>query len=284
LGFFEQFLQEIQRLEIEVITFADLFQSSNDWDYRSHYPQEFADWRKHVMDPRKRYLLLQHDVDNHPFFTKRMVAMEAIYGVRSNIFLFNERYSEDQDTPPYEVDHEFFQAAERKGFIIGYHQNALQLAGFDLDRAVERFRFDVSELRKRYNIQFMVPHGGVGREINGMMHHNADVPLPPEFESPSGRLRWVYNKYGATFGLKWSDGGLRKERDPNRIGNFDLIKAFLRQIKPGTRARCLIHPQRWGFNVDIDANPLLAQQLWYRELVEQAAQRLGEGANRRVAG
>jgi hypothetical protein len=154
--------------------------------------------------------------------------------------------------------------------VIGYHQNALQLAGFDLPLAIERFRFDVNELRQRYDIQFMVPHGGVGREIDGVMRHNADVPLPPEFEQPSGGLRWVYNKYGAAFALKWSDGGLRKERDPQRIGNFDLIRNFLQKIKPGTRARCLIHPQRWGFHIDIDANPLLAREPWYRELVAHA--------------
>ena len=277
LSHFEEFLQEIRRLEIEVITFADLFELSDDWDYRANYPTEFALWRKNVRDPKKRYLLIQHDVDNHPSFTRRMVAMEAIYGVRSNIFIFNERYSEEQANPPYDIDHEFFGEAEKRGFVIGYHQNALQLAGFELECAIERFRYDVAQLRKRYRIQFMVPHGGVGRQIHGVMHHNADVPLPPEFEGSGGDLRWAYNKYGATFGLKWSDGGLRKERDPKRIGNFDLIRSFLHQIKPGTRARCLIHPQRWGFNIDVDANPLLAREAWYRQLIEKSGVCTGNG-------
>ena len=109
LGWYEEFLQRIMELEIQVITYKDLFTDSDDWDYRSNYKREFAVWRKTVSDPNKRYLLIQHDVDNHPVFTKRMVAMEAVYGIRSNIFIFRQRYSKTKSDPPYEVDHEFFQ-------------------------------------------------------------------------------------------------------------------------------------------------------------------------------
>jgi glycosyltransferase involved in cell wall biosynthesis len=268
LGYYEAFLDEIHRLEIEVVTFADLFANSDDWDYRSNYAAEFKHWHKHVRHPRKRYLLIQHDVDNHPHFTQRMVAMEALHGVRSNIFVFNKRYSERFENPPYDIDHAFFEQAQQRGFVIGYHQNALQLAGFDVVRAQDQFRADVAELRKRYDIQFMVPHGGLGREINGRMHHNIDVPLPPEFEGPSGRLRWVFNKYGPSFSMRWSDGGLRKLRDPGKLANMDLIKSFLYQIKPGTRAFCLIHPQRWGFNVQPLQNPVLANTAWYSKVCQ----------------
>jgi hypothetical protein len=266
LPWYEQFLQRIVDLDIRVVTYRDLFLESADWDYRSNYEREFESWRRRFRDSKTCYLLIQHDVDNHPFFTKRMVAMEQRYGIRSNIFIFRERFSEESDRPPYEIDHEFFQEAERTGFVIGYHQNAFALARFDMTKAIERYRSDVEYLRQFYKIKFVVPHGGVGAEIDGRLVQNRDVPMPPEFE---GNLRWVYNRYAVRFTERWSDGGLRKTRDIQRIRSFDLVGRFLPKLEPGTRNFCLIHPQRWGYNVDPQQNPMLAEEPWYQEMLER---------------
>lgn len=263
LQWYEEFLQLLIELKIEVITYRDIFEDSGDWNYRSNYKQEFIHWRKKACDPNKRYLLIQHDVDNHPFFTKRMVAMEEAYGVRSNIFIFRQRYSSVCSNPNYEIDHGYFKEAQRRGFVIGYHQNALPLAGFNMEKAIERYRSDVLHLRQLYNIEFVVPHGGIGVERDGRMLYNMDVPMPPQCE---GNLRWVYNRYGVKFTQRWSDGGLGKTRDLKRIEGFDLIGKYLPSLRPGTRNFCLIHPQRWGYNVDLQQNPMLAEQAWYKQV------------------
>ena len=268
LGWYREFLEVIRERGIEVITYDDLFAGSDDWDYRDHYRSEFTHWRRHRRDPKKTYLLIQHDVDNHPFFTQRMAALEAAYGIRSNIFIFRNRYSANNPDPPYPIDHGFFQAAERAGFVIGYHQNALQLAGFDMERAAERYRADVRALSERYDIRHMVPHGGRGAEIDGVQRHNFDVPMPAELE---GRIRWVFNRYGATFKDRWSDGGIRRSRDAKRIAKSDIINSFLMKLKPGTRNFCLVHPQRWGYHVGADRNPMLAEQAWYRDMCARHA-------------
>lgn len=267
LGWYEEFLRELRRLGVVTLTFRDLFRDSDDWDYRSHYRREFKAWQA-ARDPDAIHLVIQHDVDNHPDFTKRMVALEALHGVRSNIFLFTERATRSGRPAEYDVDHEFFQRAERAGFVIGYHQNALQLCDFDLHAAERRFLEDVRRLRSLYRIEFMVPHGGAGREIDGRMHHNLDVPMPAELE---GNLRWVFNRYGATFASRWSDGGIRRCRDPKRLRDTDLVDRFLRRLKPGTRNFCLVHPQRWGFHVGTDENPMLAEQPWYRSVCARYA-------------
>src|SRR5262249_27693798 len=114
---------------------------------------------------------------------------------------------------------------------------------------------------------------GYGREINGVKRHNLHVPIPPELRDPSGGLRWVYNGTGPRFDHSWSDGGLQDVKDPRRLANLDIIQSFLHQIKPGMRARALIHPQRWGHNVDMKKNPWLAQQPWYRRICEGAARK-----------
>lgn len=266
LGFYEDFLREINRLGIVVLTYDDFFHESDDCDYESNYAREYKSWLKNARDPKKIYLVIQHDVDNHPHFTQRMIAMEFIYNVRSNIFIFHQRYSQTQVNPQYDVDHDFFRAAERRGFVIGYHQNALQLAGFDLDEAARRYRDDVAALRRIYNIRYVVPHGGIGAVVHGRMHHNVDVPMPLELRA---NLRWVFNGHGAKFSSRWSDGGLRRMRDRRRVRDYDIISRFLHQLKPGTRNFCLVHPQRWGFHIDINANPLLAEHEWYQRMCRQ---------------
>src|SRR5262245_21304416 len=139
LLWYEEFLKQLREREIQVITWADLFRDSDDWDHVGGFRREFEQWRRR-RDPRKTYLLIQHDVDNVPDFTRRMVAMEALYGIRSNIFLFRERFSESRDDPPYLVDHKFFQEAERRGYVMGYHQNAFAMAGFEMEPAIECYR------------------------------------------------------------------------------------------------------------------------------------------------
>jgi hypothetical protein len=263
LGYYERFLQEIKKLGIKVITYRDIFEHSNDWHYKVGYLKEFLRWKASMLGSNDTYLLIQHDVDNHPFFTKRMVAMEAYYGIRSNIFLFTQRYTQNGPDSSYVIDHDFFRQAQDHGFVVGYHQNALALAGFDMEKAVQRYRDDVQQLRKIYDIRFVVPHGGAGCEVDGKKVCNVDVPMPEEFE---GNLRWVFNRYGVKFNTRWSDGGLRKTRDLKRIQGFDLINHFLRKLKPGTRNFCLVHPQRWGYNVDTEQNPLLAREQWYLDI------------------
>lgn len=268
LGWYDEFLQEIRRRGIDVVTFRDLFAGSDDWNYTDHYSSEFAAWSAN-RDPDGIQLILQHDVDNHPSFTERMLALEAQHGVRSNVFIFRRRFTQsDGPEAPYPIDYDFLKDAERAGFVIGYHQNAFQCAGFDLGRAVDVFREDVLHLREHFSIDFMVPHGGVGREINGVMHLNRDVPMPEEFE---GNLRWVFNKYGPRFTGRFSDGGIRKSRDRDRLERTDLIGSFLDGLRPGTRNFVLVHPQRWGWRVGTGFNPILTELPWYRSMIARYA-------------
>jgi hypothetical protein len=268
LTYYEYFLQEIKRLGIKVITYHDIFKDSDDWNYESYYKKEYSDWKKQNNKSKEIFLTIQHDVDNHPYFTKRMVAMEAFYGIRSNIFIFRDRFTQNGNDPSYIIDHNFFRQAQRHGFVIGYHQNALALAGFNLEKAVQRYRDDVNWLRNIYDIKFVVPHGGIGGQVNGKQIFNFDVPMPEEFRD---NLRWVFNRYGAKFDNKWSDGGLRKTRDIKRIKKFDIVNQFLYKFNAGERNFCLVHPQRWGFNVDTQQNPLLAREKWYLAICNSQA-------------
>jgi hypothetical protein len=142
------------------------------------------------------------------------------------------------------------------------------LSGFDLNKAVDIFRDDVRYLRKLYDIKYFVTHGGVGFMVNGKMIHNVDVPVPSEFDKD---LRWVFNRYGVRFTKKWSDGGLKKIQNIFRIKGLDIVKQFLYKLKKGTRNFCLIHPQRWGYNIALEQNPILAKEKWYQDICTKYA-------------
>lgn len=282
LLWYKRFLEEIRKRKIEILTYDDLLADSNDRDYRNCYPREFREWHLHNHRQRGRiervltrsridrplrrrgnrvFLLIQHDVDSLPIFTKRMVAMEAEHGIRSNIFIFRHRYTGLPKLGPYNVDCEFFKNAERAGFVIGYHQNALHLAGFDVERATKQFYDDVMYLRNYFAVKYFCPHGGESRSVNGRILHNADVPIPQELQDA---IQWVSNRYGLRFSWRWSDGGLRSIRDIKRLRGLDIIEEFVKKMEAGKRYFLLIHPQLWGFNVNMNYNPLLAEQPWYQ--------------------
>ena len=263
IGYYEKFLQQIKEMGIDIITYKDIFKVSKDRDHKSFYDREYRDWKRKYCDPTKIYLLIQHDIDNLPNFTKRMVAMEAVYGIKSNIFMFRDRYIPNGVDETYKVDHEYFQEAEKNGYVIGYHQNAFALSGFSMEEASKRFISDVNHLRNFYNIEFVVPHGGAGGVVNGNKIHNFDVEIPEEFKN---NLRWVFNRYGIRFSRKWSDGGLGKTRDMERIKTFDIVNKFLPELEKGNRYFCLIHPQRWGYNLNTSINPMLAEEKWYKDI------------------
>lgn len=262
LGFYEHFLSEIRRRGIVTVTYDDLFATSHDFDHEKHFPHEFKNWINQ-RDPTATYLLIQHDIDNHPAFTRRMAEMEIDFGIQTNIFMFVNRASFTDSHLLYEVEHEFFVDAEKRGFVIGYHQNALSLAQNSWETATARYLDDVLELRRMYGIHYVVPHGGRGVVVDGALRHNVDLPIPLELRDS---LRWVYNRYGVKFHNRWSDGGLRKVRDRGRLEKLDLVGSFLDSLKPGTRNFCLVHPQRWGINVNPRANPMLEKMPWYQRV------------------
>jgi hypothetical protein len=269
---YEAFLDALAERDVVTITYRDLFEGCDDREWDNGYPHEHARW-KAQRDPDRIYLLIQHDIDFVPEFTVRMVALEAARGIRSSIFMFHERAGNaPADSPyddrPYVVDHDFFREAQDRGFVIGYHQNALALTEGPMEQAVRRFEQDVAHLDRHYRVEYFCPHGGGGRAIDGAMKHNFDVPVPAALRD---RLRWVYNRYGMRFAARYSDGGLRRLVDPDRLARLDILGEFVNKMQPGRRYFALVHPQLWGYNINRAYNPRLLEQPWYRAVLERYA-------------
>lgn len=270
LAAYGAWLDRLQELNVRFITFGDLLDKSRDFDHEHGYPDEWARWRKR-RDTNRIEVLIQHDVDFVPDFTRRMMAMEAERGIRSSVFVFNELANDFPpgtwyDDTPYHLDDRFLRGAQQAGFVIGYHQNVVPRCDGTMDGAVALFRDDVRALRERFDIRYFCPHGGRGATVDGEMRRNHEIDIPDDLRKS---LRWIYNRYALRWSGRWSDGGIRRTEDPERLDALDLMGSFTPTLEPGNRYFVLVHPQWWGYNVDTAFNPALSARPWFRQMLEQ---------------
>jgi len=209
-------------------------------------------------------ILLDHHIDSYPIETEVMCRWELAHGVVANVYLFNEfDYDDTIQRRIWRVEDlnvGFYQELERRGFEIGYHQNAVGLVRTrkvgrrydkvipeeDAEAARRIFARDVDNLRRYFDIRTFIPHGA--GEGNAAL-----VRLPDGYEW----LEWVYNNRSRNGTVKpklrwqnWSDSCAQR---PQRIHGYQSdyvvrldnlhVKGFL--AEPGLN-HVLIHPGRFG--------------------------------------
>jgi hypothetical protein len=252
---------------IQVITYDDLPWAS-DFDYTNNYPLEARRWRDHMRKGMTYssdhiYVLLQHDIDSRPHRAMSLLKHEKALGIRSNIMVFNRRHDRKLlrragqiRLTDYPVDWYYLKELhDVYGFVVGYHTNAMEQAGWDLHHAQQRFRSDLEQLRTWFSVNYFSPHGGV-RGPGG--ENNNDIELPADLERD---VRWVHNKHTVRFDANYSDGGINNPK--RNIAERDL-RDFVRSWRAGGRYRVLTHPQYYDENATQAAN--LSHAPWYREL------------------
>ena len=262
-GFLLGFLRLLRDTpHVRVLTYADM-PWGDDFDSKHGFPDELQAWKRE-RDPNLIYVLLQHDVDSNPALSWHAVKAELDMGVPSNVMLFNRRVDRarfkstgDVTLTEYDVDDYLLRLAQQRGFVIGYHQNAYEQSGYDLETAQRVFEEDVAALRKRgFKAEFFSPHGGVygpGR-IN-----NHSLPVPP---SLARSVRWVANTRTPRLRGSFSDGGISGKRlDPE---GRDL-RRFVQGWQRGERYRVLLHPQYYHTPCYVSEN--LSGTSWYGSLL-----------------
>lgn len=281
-----------ERSDIEVITYDDLAWSERstvwnrcaDWLARRkagssvipranewhEYNREYANWKEQLKtgkrDPRKIYVLLQHDVDSHAERTFPLLREEAARGVPSNVMIFAQRHSRKTlreqgkiELTDYPLDFDLLSRLEAEHrFVIAYHCNAYEQALYDLSGAQSRMSRDIEMLQERFNIRYWSAHGGVP----GRLGENNNQMVPPR--EVATKVRWVHNGATPYFHATYSDGGLNnRSRDPKGRDLRDFVKTW----KPGCRYRILTHPQYYSSPPEY--NDWLASAEWYREILNR---------------
>ena len=245
---FMRFLKSTDRFNI--VTYDD-FDWQYDLDSKEIYKREFRIWTRAKKESEdlsnKISVLLQFDVDGLPQITSRIVREMMKLDVPANIMLFTQRINRKLfadsgilEGTDYPIDDELFLKAQSNGFVIGYHTNAVERAGHDLNKAVGIFRQDLDDMRRRFpGLRFFSPHGGV-RSASGL--NNNDLPFNEVVNEELGTF-WVHNRHAPSFAGGFSDGGsVLRANDPNRIN----LRASVKQWRIGNRYRVLLHPQFYG--------------------------------------
>ena len=263
---YESILQGLlDRGDVEFVTYDD-FDWEDDYDYKNAYPGEWVRWRQSLAnqtrDPKKVYVLIQHDSDSGPQATMEMAALEAKLGVRSSLMVFNKwrGASESGVVSPYPLDWDFMRSLKEAGFTVGYHCNALHNANYDVSRVYEEFLLDCQSFdEKMGNTRFFSPHGGKA-DPDGKV--NASFEYPDETGT---KLRWVHNRFSVKFNGYYSDGGL-----VTRLIKGDPLidlEAWSKTLVPGRRYRALVHPQYYS---NAGFRPIAKATIeWYTAMCEQ---------------
>ena len=197
-------------------------------------------------------VFLQHDADHTPYKTVDLMEYEHSLGIRSSSYFFYEQNLSNR-YEPYTLDIDRLKSLENSGFEIGYHLNAYELAGYDIDEAFELIERDLDFLQQHFRITSFVPHGGVPGPfgINNQMIPHAR------------RLRHYqlpYHHRGLKCNYYWSDGSIASEvvHDP---------RDMMRKLDRGERMMFLMHPQYYGDELSPHYEKLpLAKERWWRKL------------------
>jgi hypothetical protein len=261
---FIDYLADNPRL-FQILTYDDLKWQGEHPAYGA-YPAEYRAWNQAMrtgsLDPRKIYVLIQHDVDIRPERTLNLMRYEAARGIASNVMIFNKRVNRKKmmatgelEYMSYELDFESLRNFQAQGFVIGYHTNAYEQARYDEARAQAIFLQDVAALRRQVDIRYFSAHGGTP---GPWRLNNRDLHLPAEILR---EFIWVDNGATPYFSLSYTDGGINSPRR-NPAGRD--LRDFVRRWRPGHRYRVLTHPQY--YHDPCKRSPRLIGTGWYEDI------------------
>ncbi len=228
--------------------------------------REFQRWIELATAREEKTVLLQYDVDARPDVTAELLKVHIDCGVTASVMLFHKKMFDwklrqegiAEIDEAYRLDFATLDAFQRSGGVIGYHCNALERAGGNLDRAIELFHHDLAELRRHFDITLFSMHGGLVRP-DGL----CNATLPVQKYLPDLGLKWVHNGHSVYFHANWADGGISNPSYRNECS--DPLDVLL-SSGIGQRVRLLFHPQYYNdFSSTRFEFPHIEDQKWIRE-------------------
>ncbi|MCP3868557.1 MAG: sulfotransferase [Gammaproteobacteria bacterium] len=232
--------------------------------------QEFQRWIRKAQSRNEKAILLQYDVDARADVTTALMKTHIKYGVPGNAMIFRKKIFDwklkregiieyDSD---YFLDFNTFNEFQKAGGVIGYHCNAFDRSGGNMDRAIEIFHEDVAELRKHLDINYFSMHGGNVTPDGGC---NARIDISPYLDQLG--MTWVHNGHSLFFHSNWADGSASNPRYRNE--SSDPLD-FILSTNPGQRSRLLFHPQYYNDYINNKFNfPILQDQNWVKNTRDQ---------------
>jgi hypothetical protein len=188
-------------------------------------------------------MVVRHDVDRNPESALRMASLESAFGIRATYYfrttslVFRPAIISDV----YRLNHE-----------VGYHYETVAQSKGNLPRAVQRFRKELSRMRRITPIKTVSMHGSPLSSHDNLDLWKAcrfqDFDLLGDFSlSIDAFTAYYFTDTGRSWGtrrynLRDHIQSLRPER---RVETTDEFIHFLRQ-RPGIPVLVNVHPNRWA--------------------------------------
>jgi hypothetical protein len=224
---------------------------------------EFQRWIVESTESNEKAVLLQYDVDARADITANLLKTHIEYKVPANVMVFKEKIFDwklkregiIEVDETYNLDYKILQAFEKMGGVVGYHCNAFDRSGGDMEKAIEIFHEDIKELRKYFNIKFFSMHGG---HVTKEGKCNGNMAITPYLKELG--LTWVHNGHSVYFHSNWADGSAS---NPNYRKESSDTLDFILSTKIGERTRLLFHPQYYNDETNTHFDfPILQDQQW----------------------
>ena len=261
-GYLSGLVRWLAESDYEVMTYNDL---AGPFEHGAE-GEEFSQWIAAATERGAKSVLLQYDVDARPDITGALMKVHMECGIPGNAMIFRKkmfdwklrRHGIAEIDEAYQLDLDLLEQFQKSGGLVGYHCNAFERAGGNMERAIEIFHEDVAALRQHLDIKFFSMHGGfVGPDGSC----NALMNIQPYLESLD--LTWVHNGHSIYFHSNWADGGACNP--PYRNESSDPLD-FILSSATGQRTRLLFHPQNYyDFTNSHFDYPVLHDTKWVQE-------------------
>ena len=193
--------------------------------------------------PTKGFVILRHDVDRLPWSALRMAEVEANRGISSTYY--------------FRVGHvlniEAIRGVCHLGHEAGYHYEVLSKMNGDLEKAMELFRKELTQLRLTCEVKTISSHGRpLSRFDDDIIGKSSSLESYGILGDARQSIVGVH--YYTDSGRSWDGRNSIKDRTrPSEVNSrvdarntFDIIELLRSKIHNGTYLN--VHPERWVAN------------------------------------
>lgn len=226
---------------------------------------EIQTFREFLREPKKRSVILRHDVDRRPLNSLEFAKLESEWGVQSSYYFRIVDVSFDSSV---------IKEISALGHEIGYHYEDMDLCAGDVDKANISFQKNLARLRKLDPVETICMHGSpLSKYDNRSLWDKYNYREFRIIGEPYLDLDFDQVFYISDTGRKWNnrDASLRdkvKSHFQIEIKNTRHLIQLIQEGELPDQIMINTHPQRWNDNLI----------LWTRELVWQGAKNFIKGA------
>lgn len=220
---------------------------------QTYYFQTFEEF---LAAPKKKSIVLRHDVDLRPLHSLDFARIQTGYGIKG-VYYFR--------AVPESWDETVIQEISSMGHEIGYHYECLTTCKGNIEAAIRDFEKNLTALRQLVPVSTICMHGSPMSPFDSKKmwdyynYKDFDLVGEPYFDVDFGKVAYLTDT-----GRRW-DGEKVSVRDkvdsPYQLGfqkTGDIIQAAQQGQLPD-QIMFTFHPQRWT------DNPLR----WGQELITQ---------------